>query len=218
MSNWAAGHCANCDLRLNARSAGLIYCSDRCRSYAKDVRYFRRCYRDSRQGDPDVKKALQTRMAFLVADGYDRRSRSLAGEVREEILSANGRLCLICNEAPATQVDHIAGSGNERENLQGLCEPCHIAKTQAELQPMGPAETAQRDTFLNLVTAESPHRLCHDETDWERVEPTLRAEAREWRKLIAGDDEAGYWGDGASGTAEDVEHGLYLMMLAERDD
>lgn len=47
------------------------------------------------------------------------------------------RLCLAAGKRVATdEVDHIvplsAGGGNERENLQGLCEPCHSAKSKGE--------------------------------------------------------------------------------------
>lgn len=47
------------------------------------------------------------------------------------------RSCLAAGKRVATdEVDHIvplsAGGGNERENLQGLCEPCHSAKSRAE--------------------------------------------------------------------------------------
>lgn len=42
-------------------------------------------------------------------------------------------LCRHCN-AVATEVDHISGdpSDNSRENLQGLCKPCHSHKTGRE--------------------------------------------------------------------------------------
>jgi 5-methylcytosine-specific restriction protein A len=38
--------------------------------------------------------------------------------------------------APATEMDHIRpvslGGGDERENLQGLCRPCHLSKSGTE--------------------------------------------------------------------------------------
>jgi 5-methylcytosine-specific restriction enzyme A len=43
--------------------------------------------------------------------------------------------CRVCG-APSTQVDHIIpvsqGGSSQRDNLQGLCAPCHKAKSDAE--------------------------------------------------------------------------------------
>ena len=38
--------------------------------------------------------------------------------------------CNVCHEASSTQVDHIDEDwkNNQRENLQGICEPCHWHK------------------------------------------------------------------------------------------
>ncbi|MDA2932642.1 HNH endonuclease [Nitrospinae bacterium AH-259-F20] len=45
-------------------------------------------------------------------------------------------ICNLCKRKPATEVDHIkpkaAGGGDEMDNLQGLCKPCHTRKTYAE--------------------------------------------------------------------------------------
>jgi hypothetical protein len=35
---------------------------------------------------------------------------------------------------------------------------------------------------------------------------------------IADEFEAGSFGDGSTGTEDDYEHGIYLQMLADRDD
>ena len=42
-------------------------------------------------------------------------------------------ICCICEDALSTEVDHIVpGSDHSYENLQGVCAPCHKAKTQRE--------------------------------------------------------------------------------------
>lgn len=42
-------------------------------------------------------------------------------------------ICQACRAAPSQQVDHIDGTDNHDDtNLQGLCEPCHDAKTKRE--------------------------------------------------------------------------------------
>lgn len=42
-------------------------------------------------------------------------------------------ICKACKAAPSAEVDHIDGRDNhEPTNLQGLCVPCHAAKTKRE--------------------------------------------------------------------------------------
>ncbi len=46
--------------------------------------------------------------------------------------------CRACNVEPSTQVDHIVSvrrnGNNDLDNLQGLCDSCHGAKTMRELR------------------------------------------------------------------------------------
>jgi 5-methylcytosine-specific restriction protein A len=55
-------------------------------------------------------------------------------------------LCMICQRAPAIEVDHIIpiskGGTDHRDNLQGACKACHEEKTFKDLglrkpQPIG---------------------------------------------------------------------------------
>lgn len=154
MSGSTVGRCANCDVVLDLDRPTRLFCSDRCQDFVGDVRYFRRCYRDGRWLDEDVRNALNTRMAFLVGDGYDRRARRLTSETRQLVLDQNAGLCRSCNELPATEVDHIDGSSNDTSNLQGLCHDCHTAKTTNSFTPMTPEAKVKRDRFLALVLAD----------------------------------------------------------------
>ena len=68
---------------------------------------------------------------------YDRRWRKLS-----KIVRARDPICMICHEAPSTEVDHIVPRRPEQhaadvteEELQGLCKPCHSSKTRAENAP-----------------------------------------------------------------------------------
>lgn len=215
--HWAVGQCAHCGAPLDYESPAL-FCSQRCKNTAKDVRYFRRCYREARVLDPDVRAALGKRMAFHVAGGYDANSRRLDRDVRQAILVDHDGRCRICGEAPATQVDHIDGSSNARGNLQGVCVPCHDAKTNERMVPMSEGDKKVRDVFLELVHAAEPVMAAHDELSWPTTWRSKLAQTREWAELVSDDVDAGYFGDGSTGTVDDHEHGIYLRMLAERDD
>jgi 5-methylcytosine-specific restriction protein A len=69
-----------------------------------------------------------------------KRIRGRAGQrLRHQILAEEPlcRHCLELDKVSATEiVDHITplaqGGSNERSNLQGLCIPCHDAKSKAE--------------------------------------------------------------------------------------
>lgn len=67
--------------------------------------------------------AGSTRRSQLPGD-WDRRRRAVLD--RDPI-------CRVCGNALATEVDHVDDPHNhEYDHLQGICEPCHKAKTQAE--------------------------------------------------------------------------------------
>src|SRR5690349_1042976 len=56
--------CANCLQRLPDEVEGL-FCSEFCMQICDTVRYWRRVVRDGRIERPDVREAVQTRVAFL---------------------------------------------------------------------------------------------------------------------------------------------------------
>lgn len=70
----------------------------------------------------------------------DRRIRGRAGQAMRARVLAEEPYCRMClaegKRVQATEVDHIvplaAGGDNSRENQQGLCEPCHDAKSKRE--------------------------------------------------------------------------------------
>jgi 5-methylcytosine-specific restriction endonuclease McrA len=157
------------------------FCSERCRQYTKDVRYFRRCIAEGRFRHPDVQAALQTRLAHLVVGGYAEAARRLPAAVRTEVLAANGGKCCRCDLAPATEVDHINGPSADRRNLQGLCGPCHDAKTQTSYRPMEVEQLQLRDAFIKRVEANPPLRACDDAEAWKSGKAQRREAARAWQ-------------------------------------
>ena len=129
---WTLGLCAECDQELDPSVRPSLYCRTRCRGVAKDVRYFRRAYRDGRSQDPEVRQALKKRFAIHLAGGYDARGRALPQGVREEVLAANGGLCMACNAERATEVDHVDGSSSDRANLQGFVALAALADLELD--------------------------------------------------------------------------------------
>ncbi|KKL05097.1 hypothetical protein LCGC14_2609460 [marine sediment metagenome] len=89
---------------------------------------------------------------------YDRRWRKL-----RKIVLARDPICMTCQEAPSTEVDHIIPRRPEQhaadvteEELQGLCKPCHSSKTRVESAPKSVRRRKPReDTDL----AEVPQSL-----------------------------------------------------------
>lgn len=215
---WDGYSCVRCgeDRDVFSRSP---YCSAYCKSYAKDIRYLRRKIKTGDIARPDIQEAVHLRLAHLVAGGYDSDARRLSPEVRAEVLSFDGGRCQSCKSAPATEVDHIAGPSEDRTNLQGLCAPCHHAKTAQSFQPMTEADKVVRDEFFSFVFDDEPHVDAYDEEHWDKE---LRLQysrlARELAAEAHDDLDAYEYGDGGTGTEDDYEHGLYLQMLAERDD
>lgn len=54
--------------------------------------------------------------------------------VRQFVLDRDP-VCCICTNAPSVEVDHIEqGDSMDPADLQGVCVPCHKAKTQREAQ------------------------------------------------------------------------------------
>jgi hypothetical protein len=65
------------------------------------------------------------------------------------------------------QIDYIvprrAGGGDGRSNLQGLCLPCHDAKSRRDAAPRLTEDKHKRFTYRNgvLTALERAHRRCH---------------------------------------------------------
>lgn len=175
---WEPTKCANCD----SRCGPTLYCSAPCKQAASTIRYARRVIRDGRiRDDPSVAEAIQVRVAFVLAGGYPERERRLSPDTRRAVVERDGGLCRTCGK-PGTEVDHIAGNSSSLDNLQLLCNRCHMAKTQANLKPVDPEDTKTMNRLNEVrrrIAAAPPERACDDDRKWPHIWRDLLRHARE---------------------------------------
>ncbi len=72
------------------------------------------------------------------------------------------------------------GPSGARENLQGLCGPCHRAKTADGLETMSPIQLAVRAAFIARVEARLPARACDEHVGWNDLQRHLLERSRAW--------------------------------------
>jgi 5-methylcytosine-specific restriction endonuclease McrA len=168
--------CLNCDREIKKAE---LYCSDSCKDEAKFVRYVRRCEKDGRANKPDVKEAIEFRLAHILSGGYPERERTLPAIVRAKIISKAEGKCKKCGK-PGNQIDHIKGSSNQIKNLQLLCIECHNKKTRESLRPLTPdSENWLESNFriialMERIESKIALRICDDDDEWPK----------EWRNLL----------------------------------
>ncbi len=170
--------CANCLERLSDEVEGL-YCSEQCSQMAETVRYWRRVARDGRIERPDVRDAVTTRIAHLLAGGYRKAARRLSTDLRRQVWERDGGRCASCGK-PGAEIDHIAGDSPDLDNLQLLCADCHHAKTAERMSPANPQQRVTVDTlYATRVLPEVPALLCDDEQRWPREWSALKKARRQ---------------------------------------
>jgi len=159
-------HCANC-LEPLAQDQRSLYCSELCSDTTKDVRYIRRKIRSSEEWNaPEVREAVRTRPAHLLAGGYHEKARRIPVETRALVISRDDGACVECGES-GEEIDHISGDSNEPSNLQLLCRSCHHARTALQ---MGPASAEQeawiRKLFVERIYPDAPAYRADDHLHW----------------------------------------------------
>lgn len=185
--DYEVGICQNCDQELPQERAlrGTLFCSEKCQQTAEIVRYGRRTLRDGRyKRDSLVRQAIDIRIAIILGGGYPKKARTLSREQREAIFTRDGRRCRLCG-APATDIDHIAGSSSDPENLQALCKPCNMAKARANFRSATPQEATEGHAIWARITAERPARLCDDAEKWAESWRDLAREQRTFARFWA---------------------------------
>lgn len=168
--------CPNCDLSI---FEAALFCSERCKQEAKFVRYVRNCKKDGRDRQPDIREAIQIKLASILGGGYPEKERRLPKEVREAVIDRDKGRCRQCG-ATGDQVDHIQGSSNDLSNLQLLCKACHNKKTIASfglpITPFShPDEWDKAESLYFRIESSSPIRIC-DSEEWDSL----------WRIVLVG--------------------------------
>ncbi len=195
MAPFGADQCANCFRPLPDDVEGL-FCDSWCNEIADNVRYWRRVHRDGRAADPDVRQAVHTRIAFMLAGGYDSLGRRLTASTRSRVKERDGGKCVQCGK-PGTEIDHIAGSSSDLANLQLLCSHCHQAKTRQNMMAAGGDEQLiVEQLFQRRVLPDIPSRLADNQAEWPKRWRQLKRERRERfivRLHTAGIETSGTW-------------------------
>jgi 5-methylcytosine-specific restriction endonuclease McrA len=166
--------CVNCDTVFAVGNHGSPFCSVRCRSVAKAVRYVRARISDGTFGptavhpDPDIANAVTTKVAQALAEGYDATGRSIPVSLRADVIARDEGSCVMCG-APGAEIDHIEGSTPSMENLRLLCASCHHRLTDSHIHSVDPADLVVIRRYEDMVErwlASTPLRAC-DVADWE---------------------------------------------------
>lgn len=190
---WSPGLCANCLEQLEpalVRSRGAAFCDAFCQRRAEDIRYVRRAIRDGRiarnaawDGGMTAAVLFNNKIVFFAHDiAYTREH--LPPKLRAEVLSAHDGLCVVCEEERATEVDHITGGSQERDNLRGLCRHCHETKPRGAIPEdltrggLEAVDTTQSNPALLSAWQAAIHSLeTYDSSDPSIPWAALRSEA-----------------------------------------
>ncbi len=175
--------CFNCDGKLIVTKSPKLFCSDKCQQEAKFVRYFRRCSKDGRINQADIREALNIRIAHILSGGYKASNRRLRYSVRKAVYIRDSETCQKCGQS-GKEIDHINGDSNDLENLQVLCNNCHKEKTKSKFKELTPKvegfdeKKAKVENLRSRTESEKPQRFCDDERNWDTNRKIIMADLR----------------------------------------
>ncbi len=182
-ARFTPGQCLNCD-----KSSRQLYCSLACSQTAKLVRYARRKRARGEFSRPDIKEAIEIRLAFIIGSGgYDEKARRIPPETRTEVYARAAGKCQKCGrtfgddpDSKAT-IQHLNASANNISNLQAWCMRCNKDDALSKFVPITDDEhRAEAFTIVMRWEAKKPLRLCDDQLHWNDM----------WRNLQAANVEA----------------------------
>jgi len=181
--------CVNCQETIPWSRKIKIYCSDLCKQETKLVRYWRSQIEKGTSERPDIKEAIQIRIAHINSGGYNESERRLTLDTYEKIHEIYDSKCATCGGvARPGEIDHIDGNLirtlNSIDNLQLLCFGCHREKTMNNIVPIPEdhPEKEQIEDNLRLlferVYAAVPMYPWDDNRNWEAYCSELRKQRK----------------------------------------
>lgn len=187
---YTPGCCANCGIAEVSIKTPL-FCSEHCRQAAQLVRYVRACRSDGRDQLPDVKEAIQMRLAMVLGGGYPNRERRVPPDVRSAVFARSGGTCESCGrlldlegtgpdpDALAT-IQHAHGHSSHASNLKAFCRRCNMADARAKFVAVeaGSAEDMLAAQLRVRWYSPKPRRLCDDHERWKADWSGLARSAR----------------------------------------
>lgn len=183
--------CLNCEDEMPPLVKPRLYCSLACEQEAELIRYVRRSAKDGRIDRDDVQIAIHTRLAHIMAGGYDKESRKLSRESREAVLQRSKGKCEACGK-DGHDIDHIDGPSADLSNLQFLCKDCHNRKTQLRIVPVKPGMPqydyvkSRTAKFWKYVRARKPVRVCHDDEKWNSLWRQFQSKRKAFATVLKG--------------------------------
>jgi 5-methylcytosine-specific restriction endonuclease McrA len=175
--------CFNCDGKFIIIGQPKLFCSEGCQQEASFVRYYRNCNSRGTLALPDIQMAFMTRMLHILNGGYKQGSRRIPLATRKQVYERDKEKCQKCGN-PGREVDHIEGGSNSINNLQVLCQVCHIEKTKANFKPITTKmsgtdyRNAKIAKLRSRTESKLPKRICDDEEHWNTNQKIILADMR----------------------------------------
>jgi len=179
--------CVNCEGPIPWDRRKKIYCSRFCKEQAKDIRWIKSTITRGVYSKPDIVVARHIRIAHLNSGGYLALGRTIPWQTRSLVEEKYNDKCAICgddNDLGEHEIDHITGSSNSLENLQLLCKPCHLEKTQENIVTVQEDDPRYDEIVIKVeilrkrVESPLPLRLCDDPENWSATERKMSTERK----------------------------------------
>ncbi len=188
---FVAGLCANCG-SPSVTTVSSLYCGELCKQSANLVRYARACHSDGRDRSPDIREAIQMRMASVLGGGYPERARHVPDDVRSAVFERSGGLCENCGRKLDFErttgdpdliptIQHMHGDSSDLSNLRAWCRRCNLEDAKSRFVPVeaGSSQDAYAQELLVRIGSPRPLFLCDDEKRWNSIWRQLARDAKD---------------------------------------
>ncbi len=178
--------CVNCDGPIPWLRRKKIYCSNFCKEQARNIRWIRSTERRGVEQDEEIIEARKIRIAHLNNGGYIDLERRVPVETKIRVFEKSGHKCVQCNQIDdgTHEIDHVAGSSNNLDNLQLLCKKCHRIKTLNNINPIDKNDPRYDELKImhkemkDRIDSQIPIRPCDDSVNWLLIEKEISHERK----------------------------------------